>query len=67
MYFYLWNQWQILPEKSLIRKYRLSFTFLLYSIYGYLSSPFWAIIFLFFLKSRVYNPYSAMKKFKTKK
>ena len=27
MYFYLWNQWQILPEKSLIRKYRLSFTF----------------------------------------
>ncbi len=27
MYFYLWNQWQILPEKSLIRKYRLSFAF----------------------------------------
>ena len=41
--------------------------FLLYSIYGYLSSPFWAIIFLFFLKSRVYSPYSTMKKFKTKK
>ena len=23
MYFYPWNQWQILPEKSLIRKFRL--------------------------------------------
>ena len=27
MYFYLWNQWQILPEKSLIRKFRLLLTF----------------------------------------
>ena len=27
MYFYLWNQWQILPEKSLVRKLELLFTF----------------------------------------
>ncbi len=27
MYFYLWNQWQILPEKLLIRKFRLLLTF----------------------------------------
>ena len=27
MYFYLWNQWQILPEKSLIRIFRLLLTF----------------------------------------
>ena len=34
MYFYLWNQWQILPEKSLIRKYRLSFKIPGYLICG---------------------------------
>ena len=27
MYFYSWNQRQILPEKSLIRKFRLLLTF----------------------------------------